>query len=227
MNTKRIRIAMGAGLASVMALSVVPAPAMADTGSDEAAFVNKLNGLRASKGLRPLGVHGGLVNMARGWSSHMASVGSISHNPNMAAQAPANWARLGENVGMGPSVDSLHNAFVASASHYANMVNGHYDSVGVGVVQSGSTMFVTFNFMATQAAPAPAPVAVAHHYFAPPPPPAPAAPAARRVCRKVRRRTVCRVVKARAVKGRAVKGRKATKGRKVVKARRTVRRGRR
>ncbi len=224
MNTKRIRIAMGAGLASVMALSVVPAPAMADTGSDEAAFVNKLNGLRASKGLRPLGVHGGLVNMARGWSSHMASVGSISHNPNMAAQAPANWARLGENVGMGPSVDSLHNAFVASASHYANMVNGHYDSVGVGVVQSGSTMFVTFNFMATQAAPAPAaaPVAVANHYFAPPPRPAPAAPAARSVCRKVRRRTVCRVVKAR-----AVKGRKATKARKATTARRTVRRSRR
>ncbi len=212
MNTKRIRIAMGAGLASVMALSVVPAPAMADTGSDEAAFVNKLNGLRASKGLRPLGVHGGLVNMARGWSSHMASVGSISHNPNMAAQAPANWARLGENVGMGPSVDSLHNAFVASASHYANMVNGHYDSVGVGVVQSGSTIFVTFNFMATQAAPAPAAAPVAHRSFTPPPPPAPR-PAT--TCRKLGRgRVVC-------------KRAKVTKARKATTARRTVRRSRR
>ncbi len=51
MNTnKKFRIAMGAGLASVMALSVVPAPAFADTGSDESSFVNKLNGLRASKG---------------------------------------------------------------------------------------------------------------------------------------------------------------------------------
>lgn len=214
MNTKRIRIAMGAGLASVMALTVVPAPAFADTGSDEAAFVNKLNDLRASKGLRPLGVHGGLVNMARGWSSQMASRGSISHNPNMAAQAPANWARLGENVGMGPGVDSLHNAFVASPSHYANMVNGHYDSVGVGVVQSGSTMFVTFNFMASQAAPAPAPApaAVAHRSFTPPPPPAPQ-PATQ--CRKVGRgRVVC-------------KRAKVTKARKATKARRTVGQSRR
>ncbi len=222
MNSKKIRIAMGAGLASVMALTVVPEPAFADTGSDEASFVAKLNGLRASKGLRQLGVNGGLTNMARGWSSQMASRGTISHNPNLASQAPSNWVRVGENVGMGQSVDSLHNAFVNSPSHYANMVNGYYDSVGVGVVHSGGTIFVTFNFMATWAAPVVAAAAPVRH-FAPPPPPAPAAPAARRVCRKVRRRTVCRVVKARGVKAR--KGRKVV--RRATKTRRTVRRTRR
>ncbi|HSH58077.1 MAG TPA: CAP domain-containing protein, partial [Acidimicrobiales bacterium] len=195
MNSKKIRIAMGAGLASVMAVTVVPEPAFADTGSDEASFVAKLNGLRASKGLRQLGVHGGLTSMARGWSSQMASRGTISHNPNLAAQAPSNWVRVGENVGMGPSVDSLHNAFVNSPSHYANMVNGYYDSVGVGIVQSGSTIFVTFNFMASGAAPQVAAAAPVRH-FAPPPAPAAAPPAARRVCRKVRSRTVCRTVKA-------------------------------
>jgi hypothetical protein len=218
MKSKKVRIAMGAGLASVMALTVVPEPAFADTGSDEAGFVAKLNDLRISKGLRPLGGNGGLTNMARGWSSQMASRGGISHNPNMASQAPGNWSRLGENVGMGPNVDSLHNAFVNSPSHYANMVNGYYDSVGVGVVQSGGTMFVTFNFMATGGAPQVASGAVAPRSSA-------AAPApARSVCRKVRRgrrsRVVCRQVKAR--KARAV--RKGRNVRKSTKARRTVRR---
>ena len=200
MKSKKVRIAMGAGLASVMALTVVPEPALADTGSDEAGFVARLNGLRASRGLRPLGVDGNLANMARGWSSQMASRGGISHNPNMASQAPGNWARLGENVGMGPNVDSLHNAFVASPSHYANMVNGYYDSVGVGVVQSGGTMFVTFNFMAAAGAPQAAATA---------PRPWAAAPVATRTtCRKARRgRVVCKRVRVR-------KAHRATKARR-------------
>ena len=219
MKSKKFRIAMGAGLASVMAVTVMPEPALADTGSDEASFVAKLNGLRASRGLRPLGVNGGLTNMARGWSSQMASRRSISHNSNMAAQAPANWARLGENVGMGPSVDSLHNAFVASPSHYANMVNGYYDSVGVGVVQSGSTMFVTFNFMASGGG---------AHYAAPAataPRPAAAPAAARTSCRRVgkgrRSRVVCKRVATRKAR-KATRARKST--RRATKARRTARR---
>ncbi len=216
MRNKKVRAAMGAGLAGVMAVTVMPEPAFADTFSNEAGFVHRLNQLRASRGLRPLAVHGGLTNMARGWSAQMAPAGRIWHNPRMAAQAPGNWARLAENVGMGQGVDSLHNAFVGSPPHFANMVNGSFDSVGVGVVQRGSTMFVTVNFMATQAAPAMA---------APPPrlaPPRPPRAATR--CRRVRRRTVCRRVVAR----RAVRRRAARRGavkRRVV--RRSVRRGRR
>lgn len=211
MKGKKVRVAMGAGLASVMALTVLPEPALADTGSDEASFVAKLNGLRASRGLRPLGVNGNLVNMARGWSAQMASRGGISHNGSMAAQAPDNWARLGENVGMGPSVDSLHNAFVASPSHYANMVNPYYDAVGVGVVHSGGTIFVTFNFMAGGGAPQAAPAVAA-------PRPVAAAAPARTECRRVRRgRVVCRRVRARSTR----------RARKAVKVRRTARRARR
>jgi len=213
---------MGAGLASIMALTVVPEPALADTGSDEATFVAKLNGLRASRGLRPLGFNGSLTYMARGWSSHMASVGSISHNPNMSSQAPGNWVRLGENVGMGPNVDSLHNALVASPSHYANMVNGYYDSVGVGVVQSGGTMFVTFNFMTTGGAPQAAPMATAPapRAAAAAPAPAPAPTRCRRVRSGRRTRVVCKRVKVR-------KATKVRKVRKATKGRRTVRRTRR
>ena len=188
----KVKIAIGAGMASVMALSVVPEPAFADPVSDETAFVQKLNDLRWSRGLRPLAANGGLTNMARGWSSHMAAVGRISHNPNMAAQAPGNWARLGENVGVGPSVDSLHHAFAASPGHFANMVNAHYDSVGVGVVHSGGSIYVTFNFMATQAAAPAAALPVVRSA-------APAAPApSRTVCRRSRRgRVICRRAKVR------------------------------
>lgn len=208
MNSKKVRTAMGAGLASVMAVSLVPAPALADAGSDEASFVAKLNDLRMSRGLRPLGVNGSLVGVARSWSSRMASRGGISHNPNLAAQAPGNWVRVGENVGVGPSVDSLHNAFVASPSHYANMVNPYYESVGVGVVHSAGTILVTFNFMATSGGGS----AVSSRGAA-------AAGGTRRVCRKARRgRVVCKRVRVKARKARAGSARKGTKARRARRA---------
>ena len=200
---RKIRRLMGFTLAGVMPLSLIAAePAKADPVSDEAHFVQLLNDLRSSRGLGRLGVNGHLTNTARGWSAHMASAGTIWHNPNLAAQSPSNWARLGENVGMGPSVVSLHNAFMASPGHFANMVNGHYDSVGVGVAMSGSTMFVTVNFMQTQAAPAPAPAPVR---FVPPPPARPGPPArvaARTVCKRTRKGRVCRTAKVKAKKAR-------------------------
>ena len=179
-------------LVGVTGLGLLAEPVSADTGGDEAAFVHKLNELRASRGLRQLAVKGELVNVARAWSSRMAGAGGISHNPSVAAQAPANWVRLGENVGMGPDVQLLHDAFVASPAHYRNMVSPEFDSVGVGVVRSAEGLiFVTVNFM-TQAAPV-AQVAAA-----------PAAPAAKTVCKKARKgKVVCKAVKVRRVKSRA------------------------
>jgi uncharacterized protein YkwD len=168
--------------------------AHADTGSDESAFLAKLNDLRASKGLPGLSVSPALVDVARGWSAQMAAAGNISHNPSLAAQAPSNWAKLGENVGMGGDVQGLHDAFVASEHHYVNMVDPQFSQVGIGVVRGGDgTIFVTVDFMAPSpqnasfSAPAPAPAAAAA---------APATtPVATTSCRRVGRRTVCRTVR--------------------------------
>ncbi len=156
----------------------------ASAASDASRFVSLTNQVRASKGLPALTVHSGLVSVAQGWSDHMAAAGIISHNPNLAAQAPSNWAKLGENVGMGGSVDAVQQAFINSSHHYANIVNPDFREVGVAVTWSGSTLFVTLDFMQTfqdagaapapAVAPAPKPVAVA----APKPAPVASRPAA-------------------------------------------------
>lgn len=134
----------------------VPPAAPVDTGAAEMAFVAKLNALRSSQGLRALAVQGQLFDVARAWSRQMAAARSISHNGSLASQAPQDWGHLGENVGMGPNVQALHDAFVASPEHYHNMVDPGYDSVGVGVVMGATgTMFVTVDFMAPRATAAP------------------------------------------------------------------------
>jgi hypothetical protein len=172
-------------------VAVRPAAATADPGA-EADFVARTNALRASRGLAPFGVNGTLTAKARGWAEHMAAVGAISHS-NLPDGAPAEWRRLGENVGRGPSVDAIHNALVASPEHLKNLTDPGFQSVGVGVVNANGTLYVAEVFMESasqpapststpvaatpspgipRSAPSPAPTAAP----APPPPPPPTTP---------------------------------------------------
>ncbi|HEX2698972.1 MAG TPA: CAP domain-containing protein [Acidimicrobiales bacterium] len=173
-----VRKVLGVLVVALLSMSVVFAhSASADEAGDEAGFLVKLNDLRVSKGIGSLRTNSQLTAVARDWSASMAAAGRISHNPSLAAQGPSDWARLGENVGVGMDVQGLHDAFVASPRHYENMVDGAFDSVGIGVVHAADgSIFVTVNFMTTKAAPvaapAPAPVAV-QTAAAPAPAPAP------------------------------------------------------
>src|SRR5436305_10088529 len=113
------------------------APAHANAPNDEALFVAKINDLRASVGVQPLVVDPGMTQVAENWTEQMAAQGDISHNPNLHAQLTPNRTKLGENVGMGPSVDSVFSAFVASPHHYANLTDPDFNRVGVAVVWAG------------------------------------------------------------------------------------------
>jgi hypothetical protein len=134
------------GLILALGVALVPVAAQADTVSDEAAFVTKINELRASKGLPALVVHENLVAKARSWAATMAAAGKIWHS-TLSDGITADWKKLGENVGMGGSVDGLHAAFVASPGHYANLVDPNFGHVGIGIVMSGKTIFVAEMFM--------------------------------------------------------------------------------
>ncbi|HKY77700.1 MAG TPA: CAP domain-containing protein, partial [Acidimicrobiia bacterium] len=155
------------GLILAFAVSALyPAAAQADTVSDEAAFVAKINELRASKGLGSLQVNANLTDKARAWSAGMADAGKIWHS-TLSDGVTENWKKLGENVGMGGSVDGLHRAFVNSPGHYANLVDPAFTHIGIGIVMGGSTIYVTEVFM--QLMPVKAPVAVTTPTTAPKP----------------------------------------------------------
>jgi hypothetical protein len=149
-----VLVALVIGGTTLLALAPV-ASASTTTDSAEAAFFADLNSLRASQGLSALIVDTRLVTIARAWSVQMAAAGAISHNPNLTALAPASWQALGENVGVGPTEPSLNSAFINSPHHYANMVDPSYNTVGIGVVMAGTSIYVTVDF-AQLPAPVPA-----------------------------------------------------------------------
>ena len=151
------------------------ASAAPDPAAAEADFVGRINALRRSKGLGEVVVDGELVAFARRWAAKMAADDRISHNPNLRRDAPGDWEKLGENVGVGTTVERLHNAFVASPSHYRNLVDRDFTRIGVGVVIGrDGALFTAHEFMQPRGVPAGAPVAATPVTTVPGPPPEPA-----------------------------------------------------
>jgi hypothetical protein len=145
----------------------------AGTVDDEAGFVAKIGAERAGAGLRSYSTASDLVAVARRHAQRMAVRGEPYHNPNLSTEVTG-WSVVGENVGKGLDVDSLHRAFMGSPAHRANILSTEFTQVGVGVARSADGwLYVVQVFRRPMEASAPAPAPAA----APAPPPAPAAPA--------------------------------------------------
>ena len=134
------------------AVVLLPAsPAHAGTpAEDEYAFLQKHNQARVNAGLAAMRWDAELASTARSWSAKMARDGRISHDPNLgqvAGQVEPDWRSIGENVGVGYSVQSLFDAFMGSSGHRANIMKAAYNRVGIGVVHSGGKIWVTVRFL--------------------------------------------------------------------------------
>jgi hypothetical protein len=133
----------------VVALATVGlgASAVADSGSEQA-FLSAINSTRSSAGLGSLQMDGGLQAHARRHTADMIAAGEIFHSSSGELQSAAGsgWEKLGENVGRGGTVSSLHQAFLDSPAHRANIL-GDYNYVGIGTDTSDGVLYVTVVFM--------------------------------------------------------------------------------
>lgn len=105
---------------------------------EEDSAVAMVNASRRAGGRADLSSNVSLILTAQIWSQQLARDGRLSHRPSLADGAPAGWRKLGENVGYGNSVAIIHNAFVASAPHYANIMDGAFNAVGTGITVDAS-----------------------------------------------------------------------------------------
>jgi len=143
--------------AFVAGFIAILAPAANALTSVESCFYNAINRERAANGRKALALMNDLTSIARRHSNWMAGDGTIYHadsssphyrqGDNLAAEISGNWWAAGENVGMGPDCDSIHQAFMASPEHRANILDTDYNQVGVGVAyDSGGTVYITEDF---------------------------------------------------------------------------------
>jgi uncharacterized protein YkwD len=114
----------------------------------ERSIFNTVNQQRASAGLGPLRIDYTLVAAARSHSARMSAGNRLFHSSNLAAAAPSAWRKLGENVAMSTSVDTMNSRLMESPIHRDNIL-GNFDHIGVGAVVVGNKIWVTQEFMAT------------------------------------------------------------------------------
>ncbi|WP_052664314.1 S-layer homology domain-containing protein [Nitriliruptor alkaliphilus] len=141
------RILVVALLTVALAVGMVgPAAARTLEPGLETQLVNLTNQARAAHGLRGLPVELQLTRVARDWSNTMASRQELSHRPRLSSVIDGNWQRIGENVGVGPSVERIQQAFMDSPGHRANVL-GDYDRIGVGIYEQDGRLWITVNFL--------------------------------------------------------------------------------
>lgn len=113
--------------------------------------VAMINATRAEQGLAPLVRDAHAEHVAQRWTEQMAASGVLEHNPEFHEQLLAGipgLAASAENVGMASQgLEVVHQGFVDSPGHYANLV-GDYERIGVGVVvDARGEVWVTHNFV--------------------------------------------------------------------------------
>jgi uncharacterized protein YkwD len=126
-----------------------PAAAPATNGATESAqLVSLVNQYRAANGLAGLSEAGDATAKAQQHAEDMAAQGRLFHSSSLSSGIQNGWTALGENVGVGGSVDQIQSMFEASSPHRANLLSGSYNQLGVGVARGGDgQLYVTEFFV--------------------------------------------------------------------------------
>ena len=140
----------GLGAAPSAAYPDRPGTAAVD-GECEGDLLRLHNQARVQGGLPALREDPAFDQVARAWAFHLASAGTLAHNPDYGTQvggAVPGWRSIGENVGTGASGISQHTAYMNSPGHRANIMATKYQRVAVACVRDrAGRVWTVVNFV--------------------------------------------------------------------------------
>lgn len=141
-------------IASLVLAALIPAtPATGATcwnySAKERSFAKKINKARGRRDVRRLRLDPELSRVAMKQTKAMVKKRRLHHSSNLGSRV-THWKLLGENVGYGGTVRSLHNAFMRSAPHKKNILRRGFRYVGVGTKVAHGYLWVTVVFQASR-----------------------------------------------------------------------------
>lgn len=113
----------------------------------ERRLMRRINAARAARGIHKLRWTRTVGHVARKHSRLMRAEGDIWHSDLGSMLNRFSWSIAGENVGMGPSVWSVHRAFMKSDGHRKNNLRRSFHRMGVGIVWANGTAYMTVMFL--------------------------------------------------------------------------------
>ncbi len=103
---------------------------------------------RHAHNLQQLRVQADAQAKAQAWAERLAHDGYLHHS-NLSDGIHVRWCSLGENVGSGPNVTAVEQAYMASPAHRANILATRWNGVGVGYATRGQTVYTVHVFIRT------------------------------------------------------------------------------
>lgn len=114
---------------------------------DQQTAFDKVNASRTTRAVPALHEDETANSKAQQWAEHLASIGRLEHS-NLASGMDRSWKRLGENVGYSTKgISAVHQQFMTSTSHRANILNRQFTHVGVGVAHANGRTYVVQVFV--------------------------------------------------------------------------------
>lgn len=126
--------------------TTAPAPPTSDT-SYRGRLLTLVNEARAREGLSPVSANDALNRAAQSYAETMRDTNCFSHTcqpvPDFVRRAElagySPWRTLGENIAYGyQTADAVFNGWMNSPGHRANILNGAFRDMGVGMASGGA-----------------------------------------------------------------------------------------
>jgi len=116
---------------------------------DEKTFAHKVNRERERRDVKKLSLDDELSFVAQAHSRAMRREQTLRHsNEKWLRERVTRWEILGENVGRGATVHSLHDAFMESEAHRKNVTYKEFRYLGVGIAADEHQIWITVLFEA-------------------------------------------------------------------------------
>jgi uncharacterized protein YkwD len=103
------------------------------TDAERNQVINLVNQTRSAAGLGQLKPNVALSVKADKWAQKLRDVCDLSHS-RLSDGAPREWMKLGENVGYGGTIEQVHEAYLNSPGHRANIMDPSFSSMGSAAV---------------------------------------------------------------------------------------------
>jgi hypothetical protein len=150
-----MRITLKLATMGIVIFSIIPLCCYGQSSQDgpEQILFQSANRERTARGLSPLKWNAPLIEAARRHALLLAQHNTLSHQfpgeadlASRTAREGARFSTIAENVALGPSAESLHDQWMKSAPHRANLLDPRMNSVGTAIAWRGETLFAVQDF---------------------------------------------------------------------------------
>ncbi len=156
MTKKTLRAGRFAAVLILLAMPVlVRAQSSGPMGEDtpQQILLDDANRDRTAQGRPALTLDPALTTAAQRHAELMASQNNLSHDlpgePGLAqraAAAGAHFSSIAENIAVSDALHRIHESWMKSAPHNANLMNPEFTVVGIGIAKSGGHIFAVEDF---------------------------------------------------------------------------------